>query len=421
MSNETPHRDEPSRDPEFGGDEIIRPADESGRTPSDDPLRDAAEAPSEDDALRAAAEHDARRTEAERMAARDEAEREAGFESAMNRDNEGLGAEPGVAHGATPVSDESGRRADRGDDEVRDAHEFHRDDARDDRDVSRDRGEPTPLIEPESRPAYTPAPAPPAPAAPVAPGAAGVADERDWDVGTPATVQASSETVAPTTAEPVASAPASAPEAATAAYPAAAATTAYPSAPAEPVQPQVVYVTQPNPPRDRGNRGIGALLAIAAAIIFALLYAGAAMLLITVANQGVFEVDSVTSFFLNAAFWAPVAVFAVTYVLLAVLVNRAGWWAHALGGLVVALLTYFSFVAVAVWSAGGTVDDFRRLDLWFHPLAVSVFVLAREVPIWFGAAIGARGRRVRARNIEAREQYEREQAAARAEANITYR
>ncbi|MDI2098556.1 hypothetical protein [Ruicaihuangia caeni] len=389
MSNETPHRDEPSRDPEFGGDEIIRPADESGRTPSDDPLRDAAEAPSEDDALRAAAEHDARRAEAERMAARDDAEREAGFESAMNRDDEDLGAGPGVAHGATPVSDEADRR-----------------------------GEPTPLIEPASAPAYTPAPPPPAP---VAPGAAGVADDRDWDAGTPATVQASSETVAPTTAEPVASAPESVPAGATAAYTAAAATTAYPSAPAEPVQPQVVYVTQPNPPRDRGNRGIGALLAIAAAIIFALLYAGAAMLLITVVNQGVFEVDSVTSFFLNAAFWVPVAVFAVTYVLLAVLVNRAGWWAHALGGLVVALLTYFSFVAVAVWSAGGTVDDFRRLDLWFHPLAVSVFVLAREVPIWFGAASGARGRRVRARNIEAREQYDREQAAARAEANIAYR
>jgi hypothetical protein len=42
-------------------------------------------------------------------------------------------------------------------------------------------------------------------------------------------------------------------------------------------------------------------------------------------------------------------------------------------------------------------------------------VIAREVAIWFGLAIAARGRRVRARNIQAREQYDRELAERRAQ------
>ena len=42
-------------------------------------------------------------------------------------------------------------------------------------------------------------------------------------------------------------------------------------------------------------------------------------------------------------------------------------------------------------------------------------LLAREVSMWVGAGIAARGRRVKERNIVARETYDRELAEKRAE------
>jgi hypothetical protein len=44
---------------------------------------------------------------------------------------------------------------------------------------------------------------------------------------------------------------------------------------------------------------------------------------------------------------------------------------------------------------------------WLNPGAIAAGVVAREVPIWFGAWIAARGRKVTARNIEARQEYDR--------------
>ena len=50
-----------------------------------------------------------------------------------------------------------------------------------------------------------------------------------------------------------------------------------------------------------------------------------------------------------------------------------------------------------------------------NPFVVVAALLAREVSMWVGAGIAARGRRVKQANVTAREQYERELAEKRAE------
>ena len=54
------------------------------------------------------------------------------------------------------------------------------------------------------------------------------------------------------------------------------------------------------------------------------------------------------------------------------------------------------------------------LEQHFKKLA-RLAVLSREVSIWIGLAIAARGRRVRARNAEARASYDRELSEKRAQ------
>jgi hypothetical protein len=49
------------------------------------------------------------------------------------------------------------------------------------------------------------------------------------------------------------------------------------------------------------------------------------------------------------------------------------------------------------------------------PFVIVSAVLAREVVLWTGGIISRRGRRLRARNLENREAYDRELATARAE------
>lgn len=183
-----------------------------------------------------------------------------------------------------------------------------------------------------------------------------------------------------------------------------------------PPSPQVVYVTQPTPPRPKGNRGFGVGFALLATVVFAGLLAGVAALISFFSGQ-----FDIVAYLVAPEFWAPVAVFAIAYIVVALIVNRAGWWAHVLGGFIVALLTYGGFL-LGVWIAAGawtqlTASEMAEHigDLWFHPVAIATFIIAREVPIWFGAATGRRGRRVATRNVEARAAFDREQEAVRAD------
>lgn len=183
-----------------------------------------------------------------------------------------------------------------------------------------------------------------------------------------------------------------------------------------PPSPQVVYVTQPTPPRPEGNRGFGVGFALLSTVVFAGVLAGVAALISFFSGQ-----FDIVAYLVSPEFWAPVVVFAIAYIVVALIVNRAGWWAHVLGGFIVALLTYGGFL-LGVWIAAGAWTELtasemadRIGDLWFHPVAIATFIIAREVPIWLGAATGRRGRRVATRNVEARAAFDREQEAVRAD------
>jgi hypothetical protein len=184
---------------------------------------------------------------------------------------------------------------------------------------------------------------------------------------------------------------------------------------------KTVYVTAPTPPRARGNRGIGTLMAILATAAFAIVLA-----LVAALYRGLAGTEGVAAAFSNwlagfvalPLFYVPVAVFLVLFVVFVLLVNRAGWWVYVLGSFLLAAALYFASIGVLLaldgllfHSPGGA--TFANLAV--NPAIIIATVLAREVAIWFGAAISARGRRVRARNLEAAAAYERDTNEKKAE------
>ncbi|GHD47236.1 hypothetical protein D9V29_05800 [Mycetocola manganoxydans] len=180
-----------------------------------------------------------------------------------------------------------------------------------------------------------------------------------------------------------------------------------PQAPPAPMR-QPVYVQAPSEPKPKGNRGFGILVSLLATVVFAVLYAAVLALLLLV-NLG--NVDIVGDVLVQAPFWIPVIFFFLGMVLLVSVVNRGGWWAYVLGGFVVAAIVYGSYLGgvlieqaaeIAPSQVGGVVQ--RAL---LSPAAVISFVIAREVPIWFGAWVASRGRKVRERNAEAQREYQR--------------
>jgi len=182
---------------------------------------------------------------------------------------------------------------------------------------------------------------------------------------------------------------------------------------------EVVYVQAPVPPRLKGNRGVGAALAVLGAILFAALY-GVAVIVAFVLRGDEAPLNTFAQFIQNAAFWVPVLVFLVAFVLLVLVVNRAGWAAHVFGSLLVALVVYFGSIGllllvanIAGAASGGSAGSFAGLAL--NPFIIIASLVAREVAIWIGLAIAARGRRVKARNVELVDEWEQEHAETKAQ------
>lgn len=178
---------------------------------------------------------------------------------------------------------------------------------------------------------------------------------------------------------------------------------------------QTVYVTAPVPPVKKGNRGAGLLIALASTVIFAGLYA-IAIAVIHAAEIGVLRFD----FFDSLAFYTPAIFFFVGFAIVVLLANRAAWWAYVLGSIFVGLLVYFGSVGAGLLAnniLGETPANAARLfaEALANPFVIAAALLAREVSMWMGAAISARGRRMKARNIEARDTFDRESADRSAE------
>ena len=180
-------------------------------------------------------------------------------------------------------------------------------------------------------------------------------------------------------------------------------------------RPQVIYVTAPAAPRPRGNRGFGALIALVAALVFGVLLA-VATAIVGLVIEGRFGFG----FLGQAAFYVPVIAFLIGFVILVLIVNRAAWWTYIVGSIFVALFVYFATVGYGMISEGlflATPAEARELFVGQlgNPFVIVSALLAREVSMWVGAGIAARGRRVKARNAADREAYDRELAEKRAE------
>jgi flagellar biosynthesis GTPase FlhF len=179
-------------------------------------------------------------------------------------------------------------------------------------------------------------------------------------------------------------------------------------------QSQPIYVQAPAPPEKRGNRGFGVLIAVVAAILFALLYSLGTALLASVRDPDAFG-DVFGRYLMSPVFYVPTIAFLVFFVLLALLVNRGRWWAFVLGGLPVAILVYAAYVGTRLLQ-GGVMDlapSEQALLLQrtvTFPDGILAGFLARELVTWLGAGISARGRRVKAKNVEARAEYDRKLA-----------
>ncbi|MHC5797730.1 hypothetical protein ACVXZ4_16395 [Lacisediminihabitans sp. FW035] len=218
---------------------------------------------------------------------------------------------------------------------------------------------------------------------------------------------------APSATEPVVATP----------EPAAAETTVVERAPAEAAplaatsaaSMQTIYVPSPVPPRRKGNRGFGVLIALLSSVLFAALYA-VAIATIHAVEIGVFRFD----FFGSLAYYTPIAFFFVGFVIVVLLANRASWWGYVLGSIFVGLFVYFGSVGTSLLVNnvfGLTPTNAARLfsTALTSPFIIAAALLAREVSMWMGALISARGRKVKMRNVEAREAFDRESAERTAE------
>lgn len=186
-----------------------------------------------------------------------------------------------------------------------------------------------------------------------------------------------------------------------------------------PYQPVPQPVQAPRPPEPKGNRGAGSLIALLGTAVFALLFAAVSFFVIGANLTGEAAITAFLDFLRSAAFIVPVVAFALSLILIVLIVNRAGWWAYVFGGFLVAVLVYFAGIAGALvhvraweWQPQEQYDFVRSLTM--DPLTLGGAIVAREVSIWTGALIALRGRRLKARNAAAREEWDRAQAEERA-------
>lgn len=185
------------------------------------------------------------------------------------------------------------------------------------------------------------------------------------------------------------------------------------SAPEPTPQPQVIYREAPKPPVNKSNRGFGVLIAVAATVVFLV------VLIVVMAIVYGSLLGSVNFGFLGqTAFYVPALFFVVGFIVLALILNRAGWWTYVIGSFVLALFVYFGTIGTLLLGAGVVMqtpevaaEQFRQGLV--DPFSISAALVAREVAIWAGAIVASRGRKLKARNAEAQAEFQREQANAR--------
>ncbi|MFJ6651283.1 ABC transporter [Microbacterium sp. NPDC091313] len=177
---------------------------------------------------------------------------------------------------------------------------------------------------------------------------------------------------------------------------------------------QPIFVQAPEAPRPRGNRGTAGAIGLLAALLFAVLYLAATLglHLLTGDLQISGLADAALAALTTWSLWVPVVVFYLAFWFLGALVNRGRWGHWVVWGLLVGVAAYGGHLLgqafqAPFWMLTGTEGAQLLQDQALAPLAIVAFVLGRELTIWFGAWVAARGRRVSELNDEAQREYER--------------
>ncbi|WP_348788692.1 hypothetical protein [Leifsonia sp. NPDC080035] len=192
----------------------------------------------------------------------------------------------------------------------------------------------------------------------------------------------------------------------------------------QPVAP--IFLQRPEPPKKKSNRGVGILIALVGTVAFALLWVVAIVLIGALITPGNELLSTLRDYFTaHYSGWVPVVAFFIGMVVLIQIVNRARWWAYILGGLFVAVFVYLAYVGADLidlryWQRTPGERAILLGTVWPNPFAVVAGVLAREISIWTGAWLAARGRKLKARNAEAQADYEQQLADAQNQAAAAY-
>lgn len=178
----------------------------------------------------------------------------------------------------------------------------------------------------------------------------------------------------------------------------------------EPSEPRIVYLSAPTPPKVAGNRGYGVFLGLASAGVFAIIFA-TAVTMINAVQTGRVGI----AFVQQPTFYAPIVFFAAGAIIIALIVNRAGWAAHVIGSIVVGLVVYFGTVGVLLLANGVIQNTPEQAQVLYalaltDPRVIASGLVAREVSLWTGALVARRGRKVTERNRAAHAQWEAELA-----------
>ncbi|MCU1570089.1 MAG: putative integral rane protein [Naasia sp.] len=188
---------------------------------------------------------------------------------------------------------------------------------------------------------------------------------------------------------------------------------------AAPPTPRTVYVESPIPPRKKGNRGFAILMSLLGTIVYALIWAAVAAAVIATGSDQAGFGQSFSNFVTSPVFWIPILLFGLSMILVSLILNRAGWTWWILLGFVVAVVVYFGYLGGALLTVSqqitsADVGSFLN-QVAFTPLSIGAAVVAREVSIWTGRAISARGKRLKAHNATARAEFDHETAERKAE------
>jgi hypothetical protein len=192
----------------------------------------------------------------------------------------------------------------------------------------------------------------------------------------------------------------------------------------QPVAP--IFLQRPEPPKRKSNRGVGILIALVGTAAFAVLWAVAVIVVGAMLTPSSEFLPVLRQYFTSQlSGWAPIVAFFVGMVVLIQIINRARWWAYILGGLFVAVFVYLVYIGAELSDAHYLSRNAEEQALilsrvWVNPFAVIAGVIAREMSVWTGAWLAARGRKLKARNAEAQADYEQQLADVQNQAANAY-